>query len=56
MVKNPPSRAGNMGSIPRLEISLGKGNGNLLHDSCLENPVDRRAWWPALHGVAKNWT
>ena len=30
----------------------GKGNGNPLQYSCLENPVDRGAWWAAVHGVA----
>ena len=36
--------------------SPGKGNGNLLQYSCLENPRDRVAWWAAVHGVAKSWT
>ena len=31
---------------------LGDGNGNPLQYSCLENPVDRGAWWAAVHGVA----
>ena len=34
----------------------GEGNGNPLHYSCLENPMDRGAWWDAVHGVAKSWT
>ena len=38
---------------PRL---LGAGNGNLLQYSCLENPMDRGAWWATLHGDAKGWT
>ena len=33
---------------------LGEGNGNPLQSSCLENPVDRGAWWAALHGVTQN--
>ena len=36
--------------------TLGEGNGNPLQYSCLENPMDRRAWWAAVHGVAKSWT
>ena len=31
-------------------------SGNGLQYSCQENPVDRRAWWPTVHGVAKSWT
>ena len=31
---------------------LGEGNGNLLQCSCLENPVDRGAWWATVHRVA----
>ena len=38
-------------------ISLfGEGNGNPLPYSCLENPVDREAWWAAVHRVAKSRT
>ena len=56
MVKNPPAKAedaGDMGSIPGLGRSPGVGNGNPLQYSCLENPMDRRAWQVTLHGVAK---
>ena len=35
---------------------LGEGNGTPLQYSCLENPMDRRAWWATVHGVAKSWT
>ena len=31
-----------------------QGNGNPLQYSCLENPMDRRAWWATVHGVAKS--
>ena len=31
-------------------------NGNPLQYSCLENPMDRGAWWATVHGVAKSWT
>ena len=33
-----------------------EGNGKPLQYSCLENPVDRRAWWAAVHRVAQSWT
>ena len=36
--------------------SPGEGNGNTFQYSCLENPMDRGAWWVAVHGVAKSWT
>ena len=32
-----------------------EGNGTPLQHSCLENPMDRGAWWAAVHGVAKSW-
>ena len=35
---------------------VGEGNGNPLQCSCLENPMDRGAWWAAVHGVAKSRT
>ena len=35
---------------------FGEGNGNPLQYSCLENPVDRGAWWAAVHGVTKSQT
>ena len=35
---------------------LGEGNGTPLQYSCLENRMDRGAWWAAVHGVAKSWT
>ena len=34
----------------------GEGKGNPLQHSCLENPVDRGAWWAAVHGVTQSWT
>ena len=36
-----------------LEDSPGGGNGNPLKYSCLENPMDRGAWWAMFHGVSK---
>ena len=35
-------------------FSLGEGNGNLLQYSCLENPMDREAWWAIAHGITKS--
>ena len=35
---------------------IGKGNGNLLQCSCLENPRDGGAWWAAVYGVTHSWT
>ena len=48
--------AGDLGSIPGLGRSPGEGNGNPLQYSCLENPMDRGAWWATAHGVAKSRT
>ena len=38
-------------TFPPVEVSSGEGNGTPLHYSCLENPMDRGAWWAAVHGV-----
>ena len=48
--------AGDPGLIPRLGRCPGEGNGNPLQYSCLENTMDRGAWWARVHGVAKSWT
>ena len=53
MGKNPPANAGDVGSIPGLGRSPGKGNVNLLQYSFLGNPMDREAWWATVHGVTK---
>ena len=48
VVKNPPANAGDLrdaGSIPGSGRSLGGGHDNPLQYSCLENPMDREAWW-----------
>ena len=47
---------GELGSIPGSGRSPGEGNGNPFQDSCLENPVDREAWWATVHGVVKSQT
>ena len=57
IIKNPPASAGDSGdtvSIPGLGRSCGEGNGNPLQYSCLENPMDRGAWWATVHRVAKS--
>ena len=41
------------GSIPELGTSPGEGTGYPLQYSCLENPMDRGAWWATVHGVAE---
>ena len=56
VVKNPPANAGDirdMNSIPRLGRFPGEGHGNPLQYSCLENSMDRGAWQPTVHSVAK---
>ena len=40
----------------KLFLILTEGNGNPLQYSCLENSMDRGAWWAAVHGVAKSRT
>ena len=59
VVKNPPAKKGaaaDTGSVPGSGRSPGEGNGNPLQYSCLENPLDRGAWWATVHGVAKSQT
>ena len=57
MVKNLPANAGDarfMGSVPGSGRSPGVGNGNLLQCSCLENSMDRGAWWATVHEANKD--
>ena len=57
MAKNPPAKAGdtrNMDSVPGSERSPGVGNGNPLQYSCMENSMDRGAWWATVHGITKS--
>ena len=57
VLKNLPANAGDLGSIPVSGRSPGEGIGNPLQYSCLENSLDRGAWWGApVHGVAKSQT
>ena len=48
--------AGDLGSIPGLGRSPGEGNANPLQYSCLENPMDRGAWWATVLGITKSQT
>ena len=59
VVKNLPASAGDLGdvgSIPGSGRSPRKGNGSPFQYSCLENPMDRGAWWATVHRVTKSWT
>ena len=56
MVKNPTANTGDVrdvGLIPGLGSSLIGGHGYPLQYFCLENPMDRGAWWATVHGVAE---
>ena len=54
VAKNLLANAGYTGSVPGLRRSLGRGNGNPLQCSCLENFMDRGAWQAADHGVIQS--
>ena len=59
VVKNLPASAGDArdtGLIPGSRSSPGGRCGSPLQGSCLENPMDRGAWWATVHGVSKSWT
>ena len=59
VVKNPPANAGHegdTGSVLGSGRSPRGGNGNPLQYSCLENPMDREAWWATAWRVLKSWT
>ena len=47
---------GDLGSIPGLGRFPEGGNSNPLQHSCLENPMDRGAWWATVHGLSKSQT
>ena len=55
-VKASAFNTGDLGSIPGLGRSPRDGNGNPLQYSCLDNPMDRGAWWATVHGVTKSRT
>ena len=52
--KESACNVGDLGSIPGSGRFPGEGNGNPLQCSCLENPMDRRAWTATVHGVAES--
>ena len=52
VAQNPPANAGYVGLIPGSGRSPEEGNGNPLQYSCLENSIERGAWWATVHGVA----
>ena len=54
--KESACNAGDLGLIPGSGRSLGGGNGYPLWYSCLENSMNKRAWWAAVHGVTNSWT
>ena len=57
VVKNSPASVGDerdVYSVPGLGRSPGEGRGNLLQYSCLGNPMDRGAWWAAVHRVPRS--
>ena len=58
VVKNllPTQETGDMVSVLGSGRFPGEGNDNSLQYSCLENPVNRGAWWAIVHGVTKNQT
>ena len=59
VVKNPSANAGDVGDlalIPGSGRSPGRGNGNPLQCSCLDNPMDRGPWWAIVHRVTQSWT
>ena len=54
--KESVCNTGDVGSIPGLGRSPGEETGYPFQHSCLKNCMDKGAWWPAVHGVAKSQT
>ena len=54
--KESACNAGDPSSVSGLGRPPGEGNGNPLQYSCLDNPIDRGAWWATVHGVTKSQT
>ena len=51
--KESTRNVGNLGLIPVSGRFPGEGNSYQLQDSCLENSMERGAWWATIHGVSK---
>ena len=56
LVKNPPAMQEIQARFLGGKDPLEKGNSNPIQYSCLENPMDRGAWWATVHGVSKSRT
>ena len=59
VVENPPTNAGDTGDVGLIHgsgRSPGEGSDNPLQYACLENPMDKGAWWATVPGVTKSWT
>ena len=59
VVKNLSANArdiGDAGAVPELGRPPGGRHGNPLQYSCLENPMDRGAWWATVSRVTNSWT
>ena len=54
--KESACNAGDLGSMPGFRRSPGEGNSNALQYSCLENAMDKGAWWATVHGVTESQT
>ena len=54
--KESACNAGDLGLVSELKRCPEEGNGYPLQYACLENPIDRGAWWVTVHGVTKSWT
>ena len=54
--KESAFNVGDLGLMPGLGRSPGEGHGNPLQYFCLENPMDRGAWWATVQGMAKSQT
>ena len=57
VVKNPPANSGNTRDASSISGSgrcSAGGNGNSFQYFCLENSMDRGAWWATVHGVPKS--
>ena len=53
--KESACNVGDLGTSSGSRRCPGEGNGNPVHYSCLENSMNREAWWAKVHGVTKSW-